>query len=1008
MPGRLLTLIAVLAWSILVITDYLVHHNYAVATLTSLPNPGLTGFIAACAGLAAFWYTRSNKSNPTETTTLPYRGLTAYLAVQFFSAAVMVSYSSGTFVKGVSGLARAGYFFGYSTLFLAGLFIILTAAYCLGNLVTGSLRERLGKGHKLVSLAFGFSILGLPLVLLGLANSFNLYACWGLIVVAIAARWRAALFFVTDTLWTRRQVNFGSWWSPAALVLLLAVTGFNLIAAFKTFPIGYDGSGLYVNLANLMADTGGLPFGGQAYGWSVMMAFGQTLFGDLSVAILMAHLMNVLCVLMVYRLARLWLSNDFALLAALIPLLSPYFAFHGIVDEKVDLAFTFIVLAGIYLAARTLVQTRNPKEASEVRVPLLNRSLSTDAFSFLLLGWLAGYAFTIKYTAIFFVIALTVWLFQRHGGKWGYLAAVAISLGVIFLSGISRLGYLDLTGTEELLLGAGLMLSGIAGLWFAFRHNVRSLTTPVVRTGLMALTFIVAFSPWAVKHLAEHTGVSISNMIEGRERRPALNYIPSLSHRTRDNIARPMFTSFQEPSGQARARLASQQGETQQRDGRNATEQAAREEIQRYLGYEAYFWRYASLPNDLNSGINISNGRFVDPGFLFLLFLPLLLFAVGRARPPLWRGALFAMLILIAMAGSYYAIYASPTGLFTPDAARAELQNLVTANGTPTWLAGLHALLSRPVFALTGLLAPVFVALGDLTLLLTLLVIFGVFTVVALPASRRFAGVSSGLSGFAGFMAVYALLWWILGNGVLWYALPLFVAGPILILSFLEKPEHLLGPDLSSFSRYFGGTVLSLFILLNTLLYFTSQYPGEQDAASLLRSPFVEVITDPDRPARKAVDKFNPVISEAMRIMNADRSEKIYRVNTHYGFLIAENDTRVYSDPTLETYDNIASRLADNSKFFDMLKAQGYRYIFFDLRTASLDQTPEKTLAKKCISLGRELTTSPKVRMLVTDNYIADPAAPVIRLPNGKTANARFGIDGQTVSQGNVVLFEIL
>jgi len=996
--------------------DYVVNHNYAVKAIMAIPQPGLVAFIAACAALGSLLCARRKKDPDGKGVSISYRGILAYLAVQLFCSAVIVAFSAGPYLKGISGFGRAAYFFGYSTLFVGGLFIILTAAYCLGSILTTPLKHKTEAGHSILSIAFGFSLLGLPLVLLGLADAFNVYTCWGLILAALAIRWRTALTFLTETLWTKRSLTFATWWSPAVLVLLLAVTGYNLVAAFKTFPIGYDGGALYVNLANLVADTGGLPYGGQAYGWSLMMALGQTLFGNLSVAILMSHLMNVLCVLIVYRLARLWLSNDGALLSALIPLLSPYFAFHGIVDEKIDLAFAFVILAGIYLAALTLrqaqrgplVQRNAPGESKAMKLPLVNRSLNLDTYTFLLLGWLAGYAFTIKYTAILYIFALTIWLFHRYGGKWAYLAAVALTLGFIFLSDISRFGYLDLSGTEKIMLGAGLFLSGSIGLWYAYKDNLRALSLPLIKTGLMALTFLLAFSPWAAKNIFENGSFGVSTMLEGLDKKPPLNFIPSLSQRTPRNSFRPMLTSYEQPVDQQPTAKFVLQQPSSQRDGKNATDQAAREEIQRYLGYEQYFWRYASLPNDLNTGANIRNSRYVDPGFLFLLFLPILLFATGRSRPPLWRGVLFMMVMLIALAGSYYAIYASPTGLFTTDTAWDQLQNTIAGNGTPAWLIGLHGLITRPVFALTGLLSPVFFLIGDLTLWATLLIIFGVFFLAALSARRQFIGASPGLSGFVGFLATYALLWWILGNGILWYAMPLFIAAPIVVLSFLEKPAHLLGEDLQNFSRYFCGGVLSLFVLLFTLQYFNSQYPGEQDAANILRSPFVEVSTDPSRLASRAISKFNPVITDALRIMNADPSSNIYRVNTHYGFLITENDTRVYTDPTLERYAQITDQLTDNSQFFDMLKVQGYRYILLDLRTATLDITPEKSLTQKFISIARELTSSPKVRVLVTDNYVADPAAPAIRLPNGSSANARFGIDGQTVSLGNIALFEIL
>jgi hypothetical protein len=141
--------------------------------------------------------------------------------------------------------------------------------------------------------------------------------------------------------------------------------------------------------------------------------------------------------------------------------------------------------------------------------------------------------------------------------------------------------------------------------------------------------------------------------------------------------------------------------------------------------------------------------------------------------------------------------------------------------------------------------------------------------------------------------------------------------------------------------------------------------------------------------------------------MNADKKAKIYRVNTHYGYLIEQNDTRVFSDPTLEKFDEISSQYNDESMFFDQLKAQGYRYIFFDIKTGAMDQTPEQSLQKKFIRLANLLVSSNKVLLLLTDNYVADDNYPNARLPNGQRANARPALIGKTIYLGNIALFEI-
>jgi len=71
-----------------------------------------------------------------------------------------------------------------------------------------------------------------------------------------------------------------------------------------------------------------------------------------------------------------------------------------------------------------------------------------------------------------------------------------------------------------------------------------------------------------------------------------------------------------------------------------------REELHRYIGYEELLPRYVSLPYDIIMNTNIA-GPFVDIGYFFLLFFPILL--LFGLKNKLLKGltALLMMLFLI-------------------------------------------------------------------------------------------------------------------------------------------------------------------------------------------------------------------------------------------------------------------------------------------------------------------------------------------------------------------------
>ena len=63
----------------------------------------------------------------------------------------------------------------------------------------------------------------------------------------------------------------------------------------------------------------------------------------------------------------------------------------------------------------------------------------------------------------------------------------------------------------------------------------------------------------------------------------------------------------------------------------NIVNDAKREEIQRYFGYELLLYRYLSLPYDVSTNVN-QQGNFVDIGVLYILFIPILIVLLLRRR----------------------------------------------------------------------------------------------------------------------------------------------------------------------------------------------------------------------------------------------------------------------------------------------------------------------------------------------------------------------------------------
>ncbi len=1024
--NTLLSLIAKIgcvAWVAWVVLDYLAHHPYLTRAVVTVPYAGILTVFALAGGGLSYFVHRKLRKNTGSAYAVPYRGVGLFLIVQFCAALILVAFANVSFLPPLSLITRVGYFWLFSSAFLAALLVLVTAAYTAGNLLLNRLSADLSDSYSLISIALGCSLLGFGLTILGLFGLISFWVLWPVVILLLGWQWRVSSNFLIATVWRSKRLEIGKWWVPLLLTLVFVVAGFNWIAAFKTFPIGYDGSGLYLNITELIAHGGRLPAGGQAFNWSIIMAAGEVLFDSRIVAILLSHLMNILCLLVTYRIARYWLDPAYALLAAVIPFVSPYFAFHGIVDEKIDLGFTFIVLSGFAL----LIQMTGRDTADAVDreyIPPVSIggkwTLPSGTVVAVLVGWLAGYAFGIKYTAVFYLVGLAGWLFYQQVGRWGLTGIFLLALSFIFLSGVYHFGYLEVRRVPSGILALGLLT--VAG--GAFYASARAYSWAVLARSakqLMCLFtfFLLAWSPWAIKHISEHGRVKIGTMIEGKERAPDIELVPIEPDNTTSQLKDSYRSPFAHPARNPYARYASQEQETpaeepaatSTRQGGKQANQAVREEIIRYLGYEPGVWRYTSLPYDLTMNNNVPGSRYLNIGFLFLALLPLLFFVDAANSRPVWQRVLLLAGGMFWLATCLVSIYRSPQHTFDAAALQTGMGSYFSFHpgGAESWFSKLYFTAIQPLAWLADQLSPFYRLGSKVTTIPTICLLLAISAGGYLLVKNRLPELPASFKALAGFLFAYLFLWWIMGNGIIWYGMPIFVLLPIAIVYWLNHPARFMGSTAAGFTQGLFGTTIGLFLLLAGLQYFTSSFAGDTEQHTIFRWPFVDYASNPTVMERDVLNSYSPILAEAVEIMNADESTKIYRVNTHYGFHIAANNVRVYSDPVLDKFARITAELDDDSQFFDVLRAQGFKYIFFDLRTAGVDASPEQTLRKKFKRITDQLIKSDKVKLLLTDNYVSDPgaAAPLIKLPNGKRAKAVMGLDGQTVYPGNIALFEI-
>ena len=558
-----------------------------------------------------------------------------------------------------------------------------------------------------------------------------------------------------------------------------------------------------------------------------------------------------------------------------------------------------------------------------------------------------------------------------------------MAVSFVFLLGVYRFANFELAGITPTLLAGLLSIPGMALLGWAFRRT----PTAMLRTAGIGMAFILtsafAFSPWAVKHFSENRSLAVSALIQGKSPQPKL-FIKRKYRKKSQTPDTPRADPLLKPPKEQAANTA--------------VAKTRREELQRYMGFETGLPLYLSLPYDLAMNTNLPGLIYLDIGFLWLLLLPLLLLSVkpGNRR----KNWLFLLLMLLLLLASILSVYVTKATPILPGAlADAQPEGFRHSVGGmyEAWM-NMLINLARSGQGIYGWLSH-FGFSSSLAALL-LLVAAAVWL-----ASEKLRMMPAVLKGLLAFVVAYLFLWLLLGNGIPWYAFPALAVLPVFAVYYFERPKQFLGIANARFSGYFIGLSSGLYFLLNLSLHFSNPERGP-DRHLIFKTPFIQYATR-SMDWEETLAAFNPFYLEALKYLNRDPSEKVYRVGTYMQYHILQNDRRVLEDNQLGQFDEVVSKLSDQNYFLQVLRDNGFRYILYDLNSASLDQTPEQSLRKKNIAFLNLLLDPGEIKLVVTDRIVEDPGGGMVQLPGGAVPG-KPGLSGKVAFAGSFALFEIL
>lgn len=1034
-----------IVWVLIILFSYLGFHPYYFTSLIKIPNVGLLiGNLILSGGAWAWWVYSSKPGRSRKVNGLQVYGL--FLLMQVVTL-VLFNSSYNVLDKGPGLL----FFLGTNILVHILVFLVFTLAFVAGQPVMQIFGDRYSKGTSgLVSVAVGTSLIALVLFILGSFHVYNTLVAWLLALVLLGVRYQQVLDLWKNTLLKRSVYKINNRWLQLPLFLLLSTLAVNGVAAIKPFPTGFDGAALYMNTTKLITDYQGLIEGGQAYNWQLILSLGEVLFGKPVFSIGLAHFSFILVLLTALRLSRLVMSRSWSWVVVWLLALNPSLSFHYLYDEKVDLGFTFIILS-VALLLIEFWSTENKLAASATESQRkLPFGLSQEQGMLLLAGWLLGFAFGIKYTGLLGIISVLAMLGFRYGSYWLAGAVVAFFTGGLFFMGEGNFGYFPFGDTPPYVPGLIAIASGAGFLALAFRQKPQliSFLQSAVLIGGMAL---LCFSPWAVRNVITNGQFSIQNLLEapfptpdfGIEQESGMSFSERATEMVTTRMARAgielsagqeqQILQKLEASGASAPRdidrnsllkylrdtvLNASQAKVIERmrtEGKENTfiaieseeettpleenlfsagKLARREEIQRYLGYESGLLLYASLPYDLTMNTNILKSQYIDIGLLFLALFPILLLMGGDKR--IWHN-----LVLIAVSIGLLLL-----GIWTiekqegVDSIREKLL-VGTIPAYENFANGIWTTLNKAQLALAAPLSPVFQAFSNMSFLF---VVIGVLILAALLGwilKSRWSGYGDNLKHLLIFLMSFGGLWLLIGSGIPWYGFPMLAVLVVyLVYAALDSTF-----SYRSLTTWAVGLSLFGYVLLSYTLVFISTLQPSKNAGLIYQEPVLRSFAEGlDR--TETLSSFKPYLGEAIEYINQDAADKVYRVGTFFNYHIDFNDRRVLEDNQLGKYDDLTRNLEEEDQFLDLLKANGFRYILFDMNTASLDRTPEQTLTEKTRRFTQMLFTSPKVRLIFTDNVVKGEQGETV--PLGKhMIPGRAGIRGETVYRGSYLLFEL-
>ncbi len=478
------------------------------------------------------------------------------------------------------------------------------------------------------------------LFLLGLLGSLSFWPVLGFLVLIVLLSFRDIWFFIQAA--AQRTIGIGKGvprhLSALLLLFLFIVIAHNQLELIRPMPIGFDDLALYMNVPKLLAGNGSLLSGFDAYGWGLFMSLGFILFGSASMSMVIAFLggllaaMGLYLIILQYGRLRGTDSKNMHLPALLIAVLFytlPTVVFQSAKDMKFDLAALFFCIAGLLVLLIAWHQER------------------ISFKDVLLAGLFIGTAFTIKYTALFFLVAVMILVvFSYIGKEKGYFQKAFLA-GIFFIVAFS-LPFLPF-GIKNIVESRLDVLQFVHSVAVYISLSALQYITHIV-TFTLFMGFFLCTKIFFPRFWKSTFAISTVFLILILGQIPLLRLpVPwTMSLSTSAAIVHADIQKIRSGALVAPTILINPQFTALPDSAAAVSEPSGvREELQRYIGYDEGWLLFLLLPFRATFNTTVV-GMYVDAGYIWLALIPVLFLLVWFSSAATSERFLYFKLLTIA------------------------------------------------------------------------------------------------------------------------------------------------------------------------------------------------------------------------------------------------------------------------------------------------------------------------------------------------------------------------